>query len=79
MRDAFVKALEELAESDESIFFITADLGFGVFDNYAERFPNQYLKDNKFWPPVSRVDNVYGDRNLVCSCPSLDSYREEAA
>ena len=43
MRDAFVKALEELAESDESIFFITADLGFGVFDNYAERFPNQYL------------------------------------
>lgn len=43
MRDAFVKALEELAEFDESIFFITADLGFGVFDNYAERFPDQYL------------------------------------
>ncbi|WP_196787386.1 aminomethyl-transferring glycine dehydrogenase [Burkholderia pseudomultivorans] len=29
----------------------------------------------KYWPPVSRVDNVYGDRNLVCSCPPLDAYR----
>ncbi|WP_339339995.1 aminomethyl-transferring glycine dehydrogenase [uncultured Oceanicoccus sp.] len=32
---------------------------------------------NKFWPPVARIDNVFGDRNLVCSCPSIDSYREE--
>ena len=31
---------------------------------------------NKFWPPVARIDNVFGDRNLVCSCPSIDSYRE---
>ena len=42
-------------------------------------FPLQYLKANKFWPPVARVDNVHGDRNLVCSCPSLDSYRDEEA
>ena len=42
-------------------------------------YPLNFLKENKFWPPVARVDNVYGDRNLVCSCPSLDSYREEAA
>jgi glycine dehydrogenase len=32
--------------------------------------------DNKYWPPVARIDNVFGDRNLVCSCPSIDSYRE---
>jgi transketolase len=43
MRDAFVRKLTELAEKDPSIFFITADLGFGVFDNFSERFPNQYL------------------------------------
>jgi transketolase len=43
MRDAFVRALTELAENDKSIFFITADLGFGVFDSYAQRFPDQYL------------------------------------
>ena len=30
---------------------------------------------NKYWPTVNRVDNVYGDRNLVCSCPSIDEYR----
>ena len=32
--------------------------------------------DGKYWPPVSRVDNVYGDRNLVCSCPGIESYRD---
>lgn len=30
---------------------------------------------NKYWPPVGRIDNVYGDRNLICSCPSIDAYR----
>lgn len=43
MRDAFVKKLTELAEKDKSIFFITGDLGFGVFENFAKRFPDQYL------------------------------------
>jgi glycine dehydrogenase len=31
---------------------------------------------NKFWPAVGRVDNTYGDRNLVCACPPIDAYRE---
>ena len=42
-------------------------------------FPNEYVKHNKYWAPVARVDNVYGDRNLVCSCPSMDEYKDEAA
>ncbi len=33
--------------------------------------------DAKYWPTVNRVDNVYGDRNFVCSCPSIDSYQDE--
>ena len=37
-------------------------------------FPAPWLKESKFWPFVSRVDNAFGDRNLVCSCPSLDQY-----
>jgi glycine dehydrogenase len=37
------------------------------------------LKANKYWVPVARVDNVYGDRNLVCSCPPLEDYIAEAA
>ncbi len=39
-------------------------------------YPVESLKGNKYWPPVNRSDNVYGDRHLVCSCPSIDSYRE---
>jgi glycine dehydrogenase len=38
-------------------------------------YPVAYLKENKYWVPVRRVDNAFGDRNLVCSCPSVESYR----
>ncbi len=33
---------------------------------------------NKYWPPIGRVDNVYGDKNLMCSCPSMSDYKEES-
>ena len=39
-------------------------------------FPSVQTKASKYWPTVNRVDNVYGDRNLICSCPSIDSYEE---
>ncbi|MFO1321351.1 MAG: aminomethyl-transferring glycine dehydrogenase [Burkholderiales bacterium] len=42
-------------------------------------FPARDLKANKYWVPVGRVDNVYGDRHLVCACPPLESYTEGAA
>ena len=38
-------------------------------------FPVKSLVDYKFWPPVARVDNVFGDRNLVCSCVGMESYQ----
>ncbi len=38
-------------------------------------YPLNWLITNKFWPSVGRVDNAYGDRNLVCACPTIDSYR----
>ena len=37
-------------------------------------FPKEYLKENKFWPSVRRVDDAFGDRNLICSCPPLSSF-----
>ncbi len=37
-------------------------------------YPLPYLVDNKYWVPVRRVDNAFGDRNLICSCPSVESY-----
>jgi glycine dehydrogenase len=37
-------------------------------------FPLPYLKTDKFWPPVGRIDNAYGDRNLICTCPDTAEY-----
>lgn len=38
-------------------------------------YPAPWVKTNKYWPPVGRVDNAYGDKNIVCSCPPMDSYQ----
>ena len=37
-------------------------------------YPAPWLHEHKYWPPVSRIDNAYGDRNLVCTCPPLSEY-----
>jgi glycine dehydrogenase len=39
-------------------------------------YPLRSLVQNKYWPPVGRVDNVFGDRNLICACPSIEAYQE---
>jgi glycine dehydrogenase len=39
-------------------------------------FPLPFVRGNKYWPPVKRVDNVHGDRNLVCTCAPLEAYAE---
>ena len=39
-------------------------------------YPLPYVRANKFWPVVARVDNAYGDRNLICTCPPLEAYAE---
>ncbi|SDX25269.1 aminomethyl-transferring glycine dehydrogenase [Roseicitreum antarcticum] len=41
-------------------------------------FPAGSFRVDKYWPPVGRVDNVFGDRNLICTCPPLESYQEAA-
>lgn len=40
-------------------------------------YPMKWVKDNKFWPSVARVDNAHGDRNLICACPPIEAYAEE--
>jgi glycine dehydrogenase len=37
-------------------------------------FPVEALRYDKYWPPVGRIDGVYGDRNVMCSCPPIESY-----
>ena len=39
-------------------------------------WPPPWLRQSKFWPAVGRIDNTYGDRNLVCSCPPMSDYCE---
>ena len=39
-------------------------------------YPMQWVRANKYWPPVGRVDHVYGDRNLACACPPVTAYAE---
>ena len=60
----------------------TQDLLIGDWDRpYSKErayFPLSYVSDDKYWPPVGRVDNVHGDRNLVCSCPPMEAYMEAA-
>ena len=47
-------------------------------DPLTEREAILKLRADKYWAPVNRVDNVFGDRNLICSCPSIETYLESA-
>ncbi len=42
-------------------------------------FPLYYVTQNKFWPSVARVNNTYGDRNLICTCEPIECYMEAEA
>jgi glycine dehydrogenase len=45
------------------------------YDRVTAVYPVAAVAENKFWPSVNRIDDVYGDRNLMCSCPAIDDYR----
>jgi glycine dehydrogenase len=55
---------------------ITADEWTRPYSRQKAAYPLPFVKEAKFWPSVSRVDNAYGDRNLVCSCLPLDEYEK---
>jgi glycine dehydrogenase len=50
-----------------------------VYSREQAAFPAPWVAASKFWPSVARIDNAYGDRNLVCTCPPMDEYAEEAS
>jgi len=56
---------------------VVADEWHYPYSREKAAFPAEYVRDNKFWPSVGRVDNAYGDRNLVCSCLPVEAYQEE--
>jgi len=67
-----------LRNAPHTLLDVTAEQWTHGYSREQAAFPAASLRRSKYWPPVNRVDNVYGDRNLMCSCPSIDSYREPA-
>ncbi len=67
-----------LKKAPHTASVVTADEWNRPYPRSKAAYPLKYVEENKFWPPVSRVDDAYGDRNLVCSCLPLEAYMEEA-
>jgi glycine dehydrogenase len=67
-RDNVLKNAPHTAEE------VTADAWSHPYARELAAYPLPYVRANKFWPPVARIDNPYGDRNLICSCPPIEAY-----
>ena len=66
---------EMLRNSPHTLKMLTSSEWNYVYSREEASFPKNYLKANKFWPSVRRVDEAYGDRNLICSCPPIETYQ----
>jgi glycine dehydrogenase len=51
---------------------VTADRWNRPYSREQAAFPAPWVREHKFWPPVARIDNAYGDRNLMCTCPPME-------
>ena len=63
-----------LINAPHTIELVTSSSWSCSYSREEAAYPVRSMKKGKYWPPVARVDNVYGDKNLICLCPSLDSY-----
>jgi glycine dehydrogenase len=63
-----------LKNAPHTLALLTANEWNFPYSRETAAFPLEYLHDNKFWPSVRRVDDAYGDRNLVCSCAPIEAY-----
>ncbi len=67
-----------LKNAPHTMHVICSDAWNHAYSRKKAAFPLPYVGHHKFWPTVGRADNAYGDRNLVCACPPIESYLEEA-
>ena len=63
-----------LKNAPHSLELITSDQWDRPYSREQAAYPLKFIKNNKFWPSISRVDDAYGDRNLICSCASIENY-----
>ena len=74
----FDKADNPLANAPHTAEMVAADTWTHPYSRSIAAYPLPNLREHKYWPPVARVDNIYGDRNLMCSCPPVSSYETAA-
>jgi len=72
------KADNPLKHAPHTQFVVCANDWNHKYTRETAAFPLEYVKQNKFWPSISRVNNTYGDRNLICTCEPVSAYAEEA-
>ena len=65
-----------LKNSPHTMDLVTADVWDFPYSREKAAFPLEYVRDNKFWPTVRRVDDAYGDRNLICTCAPIEDFIE---
>ena len=63
-----------LKNAPHTLTMLTSDTWNFPYSRETAAFPLDYIADNKFWPSVRRVDETYGDRNLICSCAPIEAY-----
>jgi glycine dehydrogenase len=68
-----------LKHAPHTVDMVCADEWNHVYSRTQAAYPIASLRNNKYWSPVSRVDNAFGDKHLICSCPPLSSYTEDDA
>lgn len=73
------KADNVLKHAPHTQFVVITDEWNHSYTRQQAAFPLSYVKANKFWPSVSRVNNTYGDRHLICTCEPVSSYMEQQA
>lgn len=73
------KAQNVLKHAPHTQFVITADEWTRPYSRQTAAYPLEYVKLNKFWPSISRVNNTHGDRNLICTCEPVSAYAEAEA
>jgi glycine dehydrogenase len=71
---SFDKTDNPLKNAPHTQFEITADEWSHKYSRQEAAFPLEYVKGNKFWPSVNRVNNTHGDRNLICTCEPVSAY-----
>lgn len=73
----FDKANNVIKNAPHTCKLVVADNWEKPYSRQKAAYPLNWVRDNKFWPSVAKVDSAYGDRNLVCSCAPIEAYIEE--